>query len=270
MKHFIDYTCKNCGKIFKDYSANKRIYCSMWCRSHMINYGKTFSKEYRENISKALIGRKLTKEHCLNMSLSHPRPELVRKNCKWCNKEFIIKKPIKVKVWKNKKEKMFCSRPCRDKHYAKERKGILRPNFIPYNRGVRGVSKEISIKMSLGGKGRTPWNKGKHHIKISGKKSHLWKGGITPINEKIRTSLEYKLWRKSCFIRDNFTDAKTGIQGGSLVVHHINNFADFPELRTSPENGITLSKESHKEFHKIYGKHNNTREQLEKFLSVTV
>ena len=93
-----------------------------------------------------------------------------------------------------------------------------------------------------------------------------WKGGITPENRKIRTSLEIKLWRKACLERDNFTCQKTGQIGGKLVVHHINNFADFPELRTSIENGITLSKEVHIEFHKKYGKRNNTFEQLSEFL----
>ena len=63
-----------------------------------------------------------------------------------------------------------------------------------------------------------------------------------------------------------FRAANTKIKGGDLAVHHINNFSSFPELRTSLENGITLSKESHELFHKIYGKKNNTKSQLEKFL----
>lgn len=100
-----------------------------------------------------------------------------------------------------------------------------------------------------------------------GDKNNKWKGGITPINHKIRTSLEMKLWRKACMERDDFTDAKTGQRGGILAVHHINNFADFPELRTSIENGITLSRESHKLFHHIYGNKNNSREQLLEFLT---
>lgn len=107
-------------------------------------------------------------------------------------------------------------------------------------------------------------------LKMSGENCHLWKGGITPINLKIRTSLEYKLWRKSCFERDNFICQKTGISGGNLQVHHINNFADFPELRFDIDNGITLSQKAHKEFHKIYGKHNNTYEQLNEFLNKKV
>ena len=59
---------------------------------------------------------------------------------------------------------------------------------------------------------------------------------------------------------------KSGIKGGNLQAHHINNFSDFPELRTSIENGITLSNKAHIEFHKKYGKKNNTEKQLLEFL----
>ena len=62
---------------------------------------------------------------------------------------------------------------------------------------------------------------------------------------------------------------KTGQRGGDLQVHHINNFAEFEELQTSIENGITLSKQAHKEFHKKYGYKNNTLEQLIEFLTLS-
>ena len=69
--------------------------------------------------------------------------------------------------------------------------------------------------------------------------------------------------------RDSFTCQKSGQKGGDLEVHHINNFADFPELRTSIENGITLSKQEHKNFHKKYGYKKNTKEQLIEFLTLS-
>ncbi len=119
---------------------------------------------------------------------------------------------------------------------------------------------------------KTPWNKGKslspeHLAKITGKNANNWQGGISTENEIIRHRKEIRLWRKACMERDDFTCQKTGVRGGYLQVHHINNFADFPELRTSLSNGITLSKESHLEFHKLYGKRNNTREQLLDYLN---
>ncbi len=110
--------------------------------------------------------------------------------------------------------------------------------------------------------------KGRKFPERSGENSPTWKGGITPERNKIRTSIEYNLWKNSVFARDNFTCQKTGVRGGNIVAHHIQNFAQYPELRFAIDNGITLSEKSHKEFHKIYRKQNNTREQLEEFLPV--
>jgi hypothetical protein len=115
-------------------------------------------------------------------------------------------------------------------------------------------------------KGQKPWNKGIPNFNGRGEKCHLWRGGISTENNKIRGCIEYRLWREAVFARDSWTCQKTKIIGCRLVAHHINNFADYPELRTSIENGITLSKDSHDKFHKKYGKRNNTREQLIEFL----
>lgn len=153
-------------------------------------------------------------------------------------------------------------------------KGICKPNSGSFKNGehrsIKTEFKKGEIRPSMFKKGeiRQSYWVGKKRPEISGENSFWWKGGITPENLKIRTSLEYKLWRKSVFERDNFTCQKTRIKGGKLHPHHINNFADFPELRTSIENGITLSEKVHREFHQLYGKKNNTKEQLLEFLSL--
>lgn len=145
------------------------------------------------------------------------------------------------------------------------------------NRLGKSHSEETKAKIKEKLKGNIPWNKGKKMAPFSeewrqkqserkGENSANWKGGITPENHRIRTSKEMSNWKRTCMERDNFTCQKTGIRGGKLVIHHINNFAKFPELRTCVENGITLSAEAHREFHKIYGNKHNTREQLEEFL----
>ena len=73
-----------------------------------------------------------------------------------------------------------------------------------------------------------------------------WKEIITPINERIRKSLEYKLWRKSIFERDNYTCIWCGQWGGKIEADHIKPFALFPELRFAIDNGRTLCKPCHK------------------------
>jgi len=120
-------------------------------------------------------------------------------------------------------------------------------------------------------KGRASWNKGKEYFQIKGDKHPNWKGGISKKNKTERQlkmeTIEYKLWHDSCFARDGYTCQKYGDKGGRLIVHHIFNYQDYPELRTSIENGITLSVKAHKEFHKLYGHRNTTREQLLEFLN---
>jgi hypothetical protein len=101
---------------------------------------------------------------------------------------------------------------------------------------------------------------------LTGKNSRNWKGGITPINFKIRNSIQYKLWRDAVYASDGYTCQKTGIKGGKLQAHHILNFGEHPKLRFAIDNGITLSRKEHHLFHHIYGKTHNTKSQIEQFI----
>jgi len=83
--------------------------------------------------------------------------------------------------------------------------------------------------------------------KLRGEKSHLWKGGITSENQRLRMSLEMKLWRRAVFERDNYTCIWCGdSRGGNLQADHIKPFAYFPELRFAIDNGRTLCVPCHK------------------------
>lgn len=108
---------------------------------------------------------------------------------------------------------------------------------------------------------------GKSRPNIAGKNNVNWKGGITKPNQLLRTSSQMKLWKNSVLLRDNFTCQKYNIKGGELEAHHIVNFSEYPELRFEVNNGITLSKKAHREFHKKYGFKRNTIEQLSDFLN---
>ncbi len=82
--------------------------------------------------------------------------------------------------------------------------------------------------------------------KLKGENCHWWKGGITPINIKIRSSLEYKIWREAVFKRDNYTCIWCGgNKSGTLNADHIKPFAYFPELRFAIDNGRTLCIDCH-------------------------
>jgi 5-methylcytosine-specific restriction endonuclease McrA len=109
--------------------------------------------------------------------------------------------------------------------------------------------------------------KQKHRLR-NGDLSGHWKGGVSPIHNKIRGSYEYREWEKKVFVRDNYTCQRMcgEIRKGKLTAHHLQNFAEWPELRMVVENGITLCRPCHKKFHQIYGKKGNFKEQISQFL----
>ena len=130
------------------------------------------------------------------------------------------------------------------------------------------LSAETKKKMSESHKGMKFSEEHKRKLGEAerGEKHWNWKGGISPENVKIRNSIEMHLWREAVFARDGFVCQKYEITGGKLEVHHILNFAKHLELRLAIDNGITLSKRAHIEFHKKYGRKDNNRGQLEEFL----
>lgn len=95
-------------------------------------------------------------------------------------------------------------------------------------------------------KGKPPWNKGKKYPQVTGSLNVKWKGGITPINEKIRKSFVYKLWRNAVFEKDNYTCQECGIRGDNLHADHIKPFAVYVDLRFAIDNGRALCVPCHK------------------------
>lgn len=121
----------------------------------------------------------------------------------------------------------------------------------------RGPMSEQGRKnISLAHLGQKPWNKGltkktdtrikAYAEKISGENAHNWRGGVTPINKKIRKSLEYKIWREAVFARDNYTCQFCRIRGGVLHPDHIKPFSSHPDLRFELSNGRTLCASCHR------------------------
>lgn len=95
-------------------------------------------------------------------------------------------------------------------------------------------------------KGSIAWNKGIKFEAVSGEKNHNWRGGVTKEHEKIRKSLEYKLWRKAVFERDDYTCVQCNARGVWIEADHIKQFAYYPELRFDIDNGRTLCKPCHR------------------------
>jgi len=124
-------------------------------------------------------------------------------------------------------------------------------------------SDESRKKMSISHKSHIAWNKGKKYPQIAKEKHPNWKGGITPLNHSIRTSMEMKLWKKAVFERDNYICVFCSKPGGwskelkrkiILNADHIKPFALFPEFRLSVDNGRTLCEECHRKTDTYAGK----------------
>jgi len=141
-------------------------------------------------------------------------------------------------------------------------------------------SQETRKKMSIARLGKTPWNKGIKYTQIMGDKNPNWKGGATKpkcscgnirgrrakscwdcflksgknkgINrynwkgglsnplKMLRTTYEYKQWRKLVFKRDYWTCQICKTKGRKIWADHIKPFALYPESRFDVENGRTL------------------------------
>ena len=202
-----------------------------------------------------------TKEHKLKLSEAHKGRKVSKETKRKLSEN-------STKFWLGKK----MSRESRKK-MSEAKKG--KPSWNKGLKGVQKCSKETREKMSKAKTGNK-YSLGKYHsketrIKMSethkGDKAPNWKGGITAENDIIRAGVEYRLWREAVFARDNWICQKTGIKGGKLRCHHIQNFSDNEDLRFAIDNGITLSEKAHKEFHRRYGIKNNNQQQLNEFLS---
>lgn len=109
----------------------------------------------------------------------------------------------------------------------------LRPRPSVNLKGKK-LSEKTKKKMSLA------------HIGLfSGDKHPNWKGGITPINDQLRQSREYFVWRRAVFERDKYTCQECEEVGGRLEAHHLIPFRTDRE-NYDVSNGLTVCRKCHK------------------------
>lgn len=215
--------------------------------------------------------------------------------CDHCKKNFKIKKwRIREQNYSITKKRIhrYCSSVCSAKASGINNKGIKRSEEVKQkiSRSLNGRKPSQETLLKRGAKIKESWKNpiirekrikglkekagkwilGKHlseetKKKISsalkGKKSYLWKGGITSKGTAIRSLFEYKIWRKLIFERDNYTCQKCGEKGKKINADHypksfstiINekNIQNIEEALNCPmlwniNNGRTLCEDCHK------------------------
>lgn len=220
-----------------------------------------FTEKHRNNLSAAQTGKRHSDASKQKMSRTRKGMVSPRKGCKLTPET--ISKMIESRKWYRPSPES--NEKNRQTHIRLGSVQRLRTGKPVWNKGQIGIQKhseETRNKISATNKllGRRP-------PLLVGSDHYNWRGGVTPESLKIRNSAKYDLWRTSVFQRDNWTCQKYGTRGGVIQAHHILSFHDNPDLRFDLNNGITLSKRAHSEFHNKYGRGNNTPEQLAEFLA---
>jgi hypothetical protein len=77
----------------------------------------------------------------------------------------------------------------------------------------------------------------------------------------------YAAWKEGVMQQNDFCCFITGEKKKDLLTcHHLNSWDSYPDQRYDISNGVTITKEIHRAFHKEYGAGKNTKEQFERFL----
>ena len=172
----------------------------------------------------------------------------IAKTCVRCGAHFQLYPSISNRT--------HCSLTCANRDMADAQRGIVNPLKIHYgedNGGWKGGKQsyicqwcgdEFQAKPSATHKFCSRRCLGA--FKFTGEINPNWKGGVTPVNEVIRKTNGYLIWRDSVFQRDDYTCQECGTHGGELNAHHIKPFAEYPELRFQVDNGKTLCVDCHR------------------------
>ena len=97
-------------------------------------------------------------------------------------------------------------------------------------------------------------------------KNPAWRNDISDEERQLRIDRfrdkQVQKWRKGVFERDNYHCQICDSTKSYFEAHHIFSWNSCKLLRHNTDNGIMLCKSHHYDFHRIFGRGNNTKEQL--------
>lgn len=185
-------------------------------KPHTLESRKLISVKTKEAMSRPEVFKKLS---LIRTNKNKPSNIELEKVCLQCHSVFTRKKRSGWKLWGKRK---FCSKKCQGIWIGINQTGERNHNF------GKKASKETKIKQSESHRGEKAYN-------FKDGKSRDKHGGY-----------EYKEWRSSVFMRDNWTCQTCRIRGCYLEAHHIKSWAKYPNLRYDIMNGVTLCLGCHK------------------------
>lgn len=237
--------CKQCHQLFKPRNKKSSL-CSNSCSGKWRYANGSKFNEWKRPL-KPKVSYQC--DNCRKEFLRHPSENNQKGVYKYCSKScamrhrVFLNPNIMIELTKKGNKARIGT------HHSEETKKKLSKHFSGL--GLE-YSRKISEAVRKSGKIR------------KGKDCNFWKGGVTPINKKIRSSSELKRWRKEVFYRDDFTCQMCGDRGVTLNADHIKPFSLFPELRFDLDNGRTLCVPCHKETDTYLGKIKQYEKKLPK------
>lgn len=253
----------------------------------MENYNLS-NDELQRMLSNRNISAIQTKMSSLKLTRDHKFKKFTKEEVDFLKKNYFLPKEVLMeklnKNWESIRKKLFALGI--EYHVSKNKKSIFTSKWtdseIAFLIDKYPNTKAEEIAVSLGKTLTNIYNKASrlgikkdesyYLNRPHGEDHWSWKGDNLSETEKLRTTKEYRQWRKSVYERDNYTCQCCGDDsGGNLNAHHIENFSSNEENRFDISNGITLCSNCHDprikgSFHNIYGTRNNNYEQLEAYI----
>lgn len=233
-RNFIKTKCLLCGASVERYPSqiSNKVFCS---RSCSVKYNK---KYHNEILTCSICGERFTR----------------------------MKSAIKGK------ENHYCSYGCADIGWGINHGGEKHHNFTSVELKCAQCGKGVLRKRCRAMQGgnffcsqrcQGDWMS----ENLTGENNPRYNPKLTEEERLQERNLEgYAEWRLAVYKRDDFTCQICGDKKERLNAHHLDAYMWDVENRTNVENGVTLCKVCHSEYHKIHGRGKNTKEEFYNYI----